>query len=299
MRMYVVGAGGMLGAFLVPYFESKGHDVMATDIDVNEQWLSRTDVRDLHAMHWDISNFNPGVIINLAAMTDLEVCESHAGDALHTNAGGSANCAVLAAKFDIPYVYISTAGIFDGKQEDYSDLGIPHPLCIYAKGKYWGEMIAQTYEKHIVLRCGWQMGSCAKDKKFIGKVMKQLKAGATELNVVQDKLGTPTYVKDFTLQIEKLLETESYGVYNAVCKGSASRYDVAVELVKLLGLQEKIKVNIVDSTFWNKEYWVERPASEKLITSKLDKMRFNVMRPWQEALAEYVSENPEYFKVNV
>jgi dTDP-4-dehydrorhamnose reductase len=100
------------------------------------------------------------------------------------------------------------------------------------------------------------------------------------------------------LQIEKLLESEVYGVFNAVCKGSASRYDVAVEMVRLLGLQDKVKVNIVDSTFWNKEYWAQRPASEKLVTSKLDYLGLNVMRSWQECLEEYLTEeHKEYFSL--
>jgi len=297
MKLYVIGAGGMLGKFLVPYFESKGHFVMATDIDRNEKWISVMDVRDYHGMHYDVSAFNPGAIINLAAMTDLEECETYAGDAIATNAGGSANCTAIAAKFGIPYVYISTAGIFDGKQEYYDDWDKPNPMCVYGKAKYWGELIAATYDKATILRCGWQMGSCGKDKKFISKIMKQLKAGATELNVVADKMGTPTYVKDFTLQIEKLLEEKAYGVYNAVCKGEASRYDVAVELLRLLGLQDKIKVNVVPSSFWAKEYYAVRPASEKLLTQRLDAEALNVMRSWQTALAEYVTENPEYFKI--
>lgn len=297
MRAYVIGAGGMLGAALVPYFTSKGYRVYATDIDVNASWLEYRDVRDYHGIHFDITGFNPNVIINLAAMTDLEVCESHAGDAIATNAGGSANCAALAAKFGIPYVYISTAGVFDGGSEYYTDESTPNPLCIYAKSKYWGELAAATYNSSITLRCGWQMGSCEKDKKFIGKIMKQLKSGATELNVVTDKQGTPTYVEDFTRQIEKLLTEKKYGVFNAVCKGEASRYDVSIELLRLLKLQDKVKVNIVTSEFWAKEYYATRPASEKLVTSKLDKMGLNVMRPWQEALAEYVAENPEFFKV--
>ncbi len=297
MNMFVIGAGGMLGTFLVPYFESKGHRVVAGDIDTNSPWLSFYDVRDYHGMHMEMTYNKPHVIINLAALTDLEYCETHAGEAIDTNCGGSSNCAALAAKFDIPYVYISTAGIFDGKQERYADWDQPNPLCVYAKSKYWGELIASAYEKSIVLRCGWQMGSCEKDKKFIGKIMKQLKAGAKELNVVTDKQGTPTYVKDFTLQIEHLLEKEKYGVYNAVCKGEASRYDVAVELLKLLGLTSTVKINIVDSSFWAKEYFAPRPASEKLETCVLDRSNDNVMRPWQDALAEYVSENPEFFKI--
>lgn len=297
MNLYVTGAGGMLGAFLVPYFESKGYRVYASDINITAEWVKYADVRDYHAMHFDCSYFEPDAIINLAAMTDLEECEMNTGRAISTNAGGAQNCTALAASFGIPYVYISTAGIFDGKQESYTDSDKPNPLCIYAKSKYWGELAALTYSKSVVLRCGWQMGSCDKDKKFVGKIMKQLKSGATELNVVADKLGTPTYVKDFTLQIEKLLKYEAYGVYNAVCQGSASRYDVAGELLRLLGLQDKVKLNLVDSSFWAETYFAPRPASEKLHTDKLDLRGLNVMRPWQEALAEYVKENPEFFKV--
>lgn len=297
MKIYVLGAGGMLGAALVPYFESKGHSVYSTDKEVNETWLEYTDVQDYHGMHIDMAYFHPDVIFNLAAMTDLEECEKYAGTAISTNAGGSANCAALAMKFGIPYVYISTAGIFDGKQEHYTDYDKPNPLCVYAKSKYWGELIAQTVPQHIVLRCGWQMGSGYKDKKFINKIWKQIKAGATELNVVTDKQGTPTYVKDFSMQIDKLLTTRSWGVFNSVCKGSATRYDVALEFVRLLGLQDKVKINVVPSSFFAEEYFAPRPASEKLITKKLDSRGLNVMRTWQEALAEYVTEYSEYFKV--
>jgi len=141
------------------------------------------------------------------------------------------------------------------------------------------------------------MGSGQKDKKFISKIVKQLRGGATELNVVTDKEGTPTYVKDFTLQIEKMLKTESYGVFNCVCKGEASRKDVAVELLRLLNLQDEVKVNAVDSSFWSKEYFAPRPSSEKLLTTKLDAAGLSVMRPWQEALAEYVKDYPEYFSL--
>ncbi len=297
MKIFVAGAGGMLGACLVPYFESKGHRMLATDINVNEPWLEYCDVRAYHSMHYICSEFKPTAIFNLSALTDLEYCETHAGDAIATNAGGSANCAALAMKYDIPYVYISTAGIFDGKQQYYDDFAQPRPLCTYAKSKYWGELIAQTAPKHHVLRCGWQTGGCAKDKKLVNKIWKQIKAGATELNMVTDKEGTPTYTKDFSMQIEKLVEGKHYGVFNAVCKGEASRYDVAVEFVNLLGLQDKVKVNVVPSSFWAKEYFAPRPASEKLLTTKLDTMGLNVMRPWKECLKEYVTENPEYFSL--
>ena len=308
MKIYILGCGGMLGDAVYKHF-SQDHKVLATDLVANhtrtavtiqdpllDKWLEYRDVRDYHAMHYDCSEFRPDIIINLAAMTSLEECESYTKNAIDTNACGSANCAMLAAKYDIPYVYISTAGIFDGKQEYYADWDTPNPQWVYGKTKYWGELVAQSTPQHIVLRCGWQMGSGPKDKKFIGKVWKQIKAGAKELNVVIDKQGTPTYVKDFTLQIDKLIDTKTYGVFNAVCKGEASRYDVAVEFVRLLGLQDEIKINIVDSSFWAEEYYAVRPASEKLLTKRLDVAGLNVMRPWKESLSEYVKEYSDFFR---
>jgi dTDP-4-dehydrorhamnose reductase len=299
MRIYVTGCGGMLGDAVYKYL-SERHKILATDIvDCSvkgDDWLKFADVRNHGHLHYDVSDFRPDVILNLAAITSLEKCELYPDEAVETNVGGSAHCAAIASKFGIPYVYISTAGIFDGKKERYDEMDTPNPLCVYGKTKYYGEVVARSIEKHIVLRCGWQMGSGHKDKKFINKIWKQIKDGATELNVVTDKLGTPTYVKDFTLQIEKLIEHEAYGVWNAACKGEASRYDVAVEFVRLLGLQDQVKVNKVDSSFWAKEYFAVRPPSEKLITDRLDRTGLNVMRPWQEALAEYVKEYSDYFR---
>jgi dTDP-4-dehydrorhamnose reductase len=296
MRVYIVGCGGMLGEAVYKYFTEKGHTVLATDKYRTEPWLDVVDVRSYHAMHYDVSNFRPGVIINLAALTDLEECETtFAGEAIETNTGGSANCVALASKFCIPYVYVSTAGIFDGGKGSYSDDDKPNPLCIYAKSKYWGELIAREHPQHIVMRCGWSMGSGPKDKKFINKIWKQIIAGATELNVVQDKLGTPTYVKDFAKQMNLLLQRGFYGVFNAVGRGSASRYDVAVEFVRLLGLQDRIKVNVVPSSFWKHQYFAPRPASEKLLTDRLDRLGLNVMQPWQDGLAQYLEEYRDYF----
>lgn len=299
MKLYVTGCGGMLGTELYKQL-SQRHTIMATDKYryYDHDWLSLADVRLHHELNRDVSVFQPDAILNLAAETDMEFCETYKTLAIDTNTGGSANCAEIAGKLGIPYVYISTAGIFDGEQDSYDDWYPPHPLSVYAKSKYWGELIAQTVPRHIVLRCGWQMGSGPKDKKFIGKIWKQIQGGATELNVVTDKLGTPTYVKDFSLQIEKLLIGKVYGTYNAVCKGNASRYDVAVEFVKLMGLQDKVKINQVDSDFWKEEYFAPRPASEKLLTVALDEVGMNVMRPWQVCLAEYVNKDyPEYFGI--
>lgn len=292
-RVYVAGCGGMLGEAVHRLFSSVA-TVCATDIDLNAPWLSHADVRDFESVARSVRAFGPDVILNLAALTDLEHCERNAEDAWLTNALGAENVGLLALEAGVPYVYISTAGIFGGEKESYNDFDAPNPLCVYAKSKYAGEQwVVRSVQKHFVARAGWMMGGGpAKDKKFISKIYRQLAAGADVLHVVDDKLGTPTYTHDFARGLLRMLESDLYGLYNQVCEGAGSRHDVACELVRLLGLEGKVRVEKVDSSYFAAEYFAPRPASEKLESLKLRARGLYVMREWKEALAEYVREFP-------
>jgi dTDP-4-dehydrorhamnose reductase len=225
----------------------------------------------------------------LAALTDLEFCEREQENAWLTNGLGAENLGLIASQLDVPYVYISTAGIFNGDKDAYNDFDEPNPTSYYAKAKYYGECFVRQYvRKHYVVRAGWMMGGgIKKDKKFINKIYKQIIAGQKTLNVVDDKLGTPTYTVDFAKGLYKLSESDLYGLYNQVCGGSGSRYDVAVEFIELLGLKNKLQVNKVSSDFFKQEYFAARPASEKLVNLKLTQRGLNVMRDWKICLAEY------------
>ena len=140
-------------------------------------------------------------------------------------------------------------------------------------------------------RAGWMMGGGPeKDKKFVNKIFKQIAAGAKELKVVGDKLGTPTYTVAFARGIRIVAGTDLYGVYNQVCECDCSRYDVAVEFVRLLGLEGRVKVTEVDSDYFKQEYFAPRPASEKLVNTKLHARGFRHMPHWRDALAEYAEE---------
>lgn len=287
-RIYLTGCGGMLGAAFHARFAPIAQ-VNATDIDVNESWLSYADVRDYEGISKSIKDFNPDLIINLAALTDMEYCEKEPQEAWLTNALGAENVGFVARELDATYVYISTAGIFDGKQDYYSDFDTPNPLSLYAKSKYYGELFAtQHVHKHYVVRAGWMMGGGpTKDKKFINKLYKQIVGGSSVLHVVNDKSGTPTYTVDFAAGVQGLVQSDMYGVYNQVCEGSATRYDVAVEFVNLLGLGREVQVKDVSSDFFKKEYFAPRPASEMLLNMKLRARGLNVMRDWRKCLREY------------
>ena len=287
-KVFIFGCGGMLGEAVYKHFV-RHCKVLATDIDLNEEWLEYADVRVFDESFEKVRSFAPDLIINLAALTDLEACEKDIENTWRTNALGAENTALIAQRFDIPLIYISTAGIFDGRQEYYTDFDEPYPLSVYAKAKYYGEIAVQRMlKKYYVFRAGWMMGAGpAKDKKFINKIFKQIATRATELCVVDDKLGTPTYTVNFAESMFKVVQTDLYGLYNMVCRGSCSRYDVAVEFVKLLGLEDTVHVRVVDSDYFKKEYFAPRPPSEKLVNLKLNSRGINYMRDWKECLREY------------
>lgn len=288
-KIYIAGCGGMLGEAFYTQFKND-YEIKCTDKDVNDSWLSFLDFRDFEAYKKEVMDFNPDYLFHLGAYTDLEWCEQNADETYITNTLGVENAVYLANELNIPLLYISTAGIFDGKQELYDDWDQPNPLGVYARSKYMGErFVVENAKRYLVCRAGWMMGSGPqKDKKFIQKLMKQIKDGQKELFIVNDKDGTPTYTHDFARTVKALIEKEYWGLYNSVCGGQTSRLEVAQELLKVLGKEDEIKINVVTSEYFKDIYFAERPASERLVTKKLDLRGVNQMRDWKVALKEYI-----------
>lgn len=293
-RIYISGCGGMLGEAFYNQFR-EDYILKCTDKDVNEEWLFFLDFRDFDAYKNDVIEFNPDYLFHLGAYTDLEFCEINIDDTYLTNTLSVENAVYLANKLDIPLLYISTAGIFDGKKEYYDDWDMPNPLGVYARSKYLGEkFVIENANRYLVCRAGWMMGAGPnKDKKFIQKILKQLKAGNKELYIVDDKDGTPTYTHDFARTVKSLIQREYWGLYNCVCGGQTSRLEVARELLKILELDKDITINAVPSEYFKNIYYAERPTSERLITKKLDLREVNKMRDWKVALKEYIAN---YYK---
>ena len=279
----------MLGEAFYEQFKND-YEIKCTDKDVNEAWLSYLDFRDFDAYKKDVEDFKPDYLFHLGAYTDLEFCEENKDDTYLTNTLAVENAVYLANTLNIPILYISTAGIFDGKKELYDDWDLPNPLGTYARAKYMGErFVCENANRFLVCRAGWMMGSGPKkDKKFIQKLMKQVKDGKKELFIVNDKDGTPTYTHDFAKTVKALLQKEFWGLYNCVCGGQTSRLEVATELVKLVGKENEIKITSVTSDYFKDVYYAERPPSERLVTKKLELRGVNKMRDWRIALKEYV-----------
>jgi len=281
----------MLGEAFCKQFKND-YELKCTDKDVNEKWLSFLDFRDFDAYKKDVFDFKPDYLFHLGAYTDLEYCETNSADTYQTNTLAVENAVYLANELNIPLLYISTAGIFDGGKELYDDWDTPNPLGVYARSKYVAErFVVENANRYLVCRAGWMMGAGPnKDKKFIQKVMKKLKDGSKELFIVNDKDGTPTYTQDFAKNVKALIEKEYWGLYNMVCGGETSRLEVATELLKILKLSDKIKLNVVTSEYYKREYFAPRPPSERLVNKKLDLRNLNLMRNWKESLKEYIEE---------
>lgn len=288
-RIYMAGSGGMLGEAFYKVF-SEEYELKCTDKDVNDSWLSFLDFRDFDAYRKDVLEFKPDYLFHLGAYTDLEYCELNIDDTYRTNTLSVENAVHISNELNIPLLYISTAGIYDGQKELYDDWDMPNPLGHYARSKYMGELfVKENKREHLVCRAGWMMGAGPKkDKKFIQKLMKQLKDGKRELFIVNDKLGTPTFTHDFARNAKLLIEKRFWGVYNMVCGGETGRFEVAEELIRVLGKENEVKVTEVSSDHFKEIYFAARPASERLVNKRLDLRELNVMRDWKVCLKEYV-----------
>ncbi|MFA6074528.1 MAG: NAD(P)-dependent oxidoreductase [Negativicutes bacterium] len=290
-RIYMSGVGGMLGEAFYEKFRLAYH-LKCTDIDLNSNWLTFGDFRDYDEYRRDVIDFKPSFLFHIGAYTDLEYCEANPEEAYLTNTIAVENAVYIANELNIPLLYISSAGIFDGSKEFFDDWDIPNPLGVYARTKYQGELfVRENANRYYVCRAGWMMGGGPdKDKKFVNKIMKQILSGRKVLRIVDDKFGTPTYTRDFAENVKLLVSKGYYGVYNVVCNGLTSRVEVAKKIVEHLGLKKKIEIEIVDSNYFCEEYHAPRPSSEQLINRKLNLRRINIMRGWQVCLKEYIDE---------
>ena len=284
MKILVTGARGMLGHAIRQVFTVAGHDLILTgSIELNVQ-----DIRQV--LRYEKKDID--LIIHAAAETDHLSAEFNPLGCYMTNVTGTMNMVELARRLHIPIVYIGTCGIYDGSQESYKESDWPCPLNHYGWSKYYGEQIVRGYSKHYIFRCGWGMGGGPGiDKKFINKVYAHILTGVKQIDAIADVFGSPTYHPDLARTIERFVSAKNapvFGIYN--CGGErASRYEVAYEFVKALGLAGDVIVYPVSYERYHEDHPVYVPYTkcEVLDLAKINKTGLSCMRPWKEALGEY------------
>jgi dTDP-4-dehydrorhamnose reductase len=299
-KVFITGCGGMLGNAIYPYFKARAPEVLAIDIEIEEHekdWLTYLDVREPEQLKKTFQEFQPDLVLHLAALVDVEKCELDPADAENTNATATKTIADLCEQNNVTMVYICTGGIFDGKKDDYyTEEDEPNPLMVYGATKYQGELyVCENVSRYYVIRPGWMVGGGLHiDHKFVKLILEQIAEGKSVIHAVNDKVGTPTYTHDFAMNLFDLLNTDKFGVYHMVCKGSGSRYDVAKEIVNICN-RDDIEVQPVSSDFFQEQFPVPRPDNEMLLNQNLERLGINHMRPWREAIREYITR--EYAKI--
>lgn len=294
MRILVTGASGMLGSDLCKLFSEK-YEILATDLSsrISQKWncgakIMEMDVRDYEKINSAFQLFRPDFAIHLAAKTDVDGCESDVDGAYGTNTIGTKNIALACRKFNSVMVYISTGSVFDGEKEvPYTEFDIPNPMSIYSKSKYEGELMVQKLlNRFFIFRAGWMFGGGKEDKKFVAKIL-DLAMARDELKVVNDKFGSPTYTKDISKGIMTMINSEVYGLYHMVNPGYCSRYECAEKILEFAKIQKCRLIPINSDEF---PLPAKRPRMEALRNYHLELIGMNIMRPWKEALEEYINE---------
>ncbi len=266
-KTLITGGDGMVGSYIDFGIKTDRHEL---------------DVTNLEAVMAAVKKHKPKIILHLAALTDLDVGEKNPTLAYHINTIGTYNVALAARAFKAKLVYISSTGVFDGtKKSPYTEKDVPNPQNYYGHSKYAGELIIQSMLKdYIIARACWMFGGGpARDKKFIAKIVAQLnKPETTEIKALNDVKGSPTFGKDLGNALKKLIAKNARGVFHLTNKGTCTRFDVAKVIVQTL--KPGVKVLGVNSSYFN------LPA--KRVTNESATSKVSLMRPWQEALREYL-----------
>ena len=293
MKILVTGAAGMLAAEVIPELKRKGHTVFGFDIHQRLPDIQKLDITHFEDVRKTIAQVKPDYIFHLAAETDVDRSEKEPDHAFKVNTVGTENMALVCREQGVKLLYISTAGVFFGdKSEAYTEFDIPNPANVYGHSKLQGEVIVRNLlSEYFIVRAGWMVGGWEIDKKFVYKIVQQLKEGKTELRVVSDKFGSPTFTKDFAVNLVALVSTGRYGLYHMTNKGSGSRYDIAVKIVEFMGLKNKVTVMPINSAQFPLP--APRARSEMMRNYRLDLIGLNLMPHWEKSLEEYIKLNKD------
>lgn len=285
MKIAVVGADGQLGRDVVQAFMSSGDNVHG---------LSHSDleVSDINSVSKCLLELRPHVIVNTAAMHNVELCERQPLRTFAVNALGARNVAILADRIGAKLIHVSTDYVFDGaKGSPYDEEDTPRPLNTYGNTKLAGEcFVRSTAERHFVLRTSAIYGRSpcrGKDGLNFVQLMLKLAKERSEVRVVNDEFVTPTPTSELAHQIVMLSRCDSYGLYHATSEGSCSWYEFAREIFMLTNTQ--ICLSPANPNEFPAK--VSRPRYSVLENHGLKARGMNVFRPWQEGLRTYLNES--------
>lgn len=276
MKILITGSNGQLGRELTKQYSSdKSAELILTDVN-------NLDITDYASVQKMVSEKRPDVIINCAAHTAVDKCETDVHNAYRINTIGPKNLAEAAYSIGAEIVQISTDYVFDGQvNKPLTEFDTPNPQTVYGASKLQGEELVKTLNpKHYIVRTAWLYG----DGNNFVKTMINLSKTNDTIKVVNDQFGTPTSTVDLAAVIIKLVKEKNYGLFHCTCKGKCSWYDFAKKIFEL----KNIDVNVVPCTTEEFPRPAKRPKYSVLQNYMLELTTGDITRPWEEAVEEYL-----------
>jgi len=278
MKVLVTGAAGMLARDLIPCLQTRGHEISAppeNDLDITDIAAIRRWARDLR----------PGVIINCAAYTKVDQAEQEEPLATIINGFAVQNLCLVCQEWDIPLVHFSTDYVFDGtKDGPYTIYDQTNPINVYGRTKLLGEKyVLWLLSKFYLVRTSWLFG--INGSNFV-ETMLALAKKQTQVSVVNDQRGCPTWTQSLSDAVVALIESGRYGVYHATNSGPTTWFEYASEIFRSAGTGTQV-LPITTDQFPTA---AKRPQNSVLDPFPLPQILGKQMPPWQEALEHYLNE---------
>ena len=275
MKILITGSNGMLGHDLADELD-KNHDLILTDSKV-------LDITDNKRTIEYVCSVKPDIVINSAAYTDVDGCEENQDLAYSVNGEGVRNLALACKEVDCPLVHISTDYVFDGSAtEPIREDGEIGPISVYGKSKLKGEeAIQEILDKFFIIRTAWLYGINGRN---FPKTMLELAENHSEITVVYDEVGTPTYTPDLASGIAELIETDYYGIYHLTNSGSCSWCEFARYIFEIAGKDVKV-IPVTASEFARP---APRPSYSVLENKNWVEKGFKPLRDYKEAIKDYI-----------
>ncbi len=281
-KIMITGCNGQLGRALNQLY-AKETDVSLINTDVfSGEGIVALDITNVDKVLSFVREVKPDAIINCAAHTNVDKCETDIDNAYKINAIGPRNLSIAATETGAKLMHVSTDYVFPGTENRaLTEFDVVGPTSMYGKTKLAGENFVRDFgRKYFIIRTAWLYG----DGKNFVKTMLRLSETKEEIGVVKDQFGTPTSASELAKAIKYLLPTENYGLFHGTCEGSCSWADFATEIFRLAG--KGTKVNYITTDEFPSP--TKRPAYSILDNYMLRLTTDFTFAPWQDAIAEYM-----------
>jgi dTDP-4-dehydrorhamnose reductase len=290
MKILITGAKGQLGTQIIKMLESKNSELGTLDLayakaEIIGAGSDVLDITNITAVRQYIRQLKPDVVINCAAYTNVDACETNIDLAFKVNAIGPRNLAMASEEVGAKLIHVSTDYVFSGVGTvPYREYDLANPQSVYGATKNAGdEFVKQFSSKYFIVRTAWVYGCYGNN--FVKTIIKAAKEKG-HLDVVNDQRGNPTNAEDLAYHLLKLALTDEYGIYHCTGTGECSWYDFACKIVEYSNIQ--CTISPITSEKINRP--AKRPAFSSLDNMMLRCSVGDEMRAWQEALKVFIEK---------